>query len=107
MSLLAPCDAQSFHLAIQVAALEPQDLRGPAHVAVVLFEFAHDVIALVSGPSFLEAGESASGRPGGNGGGLGAAVVLVQVGRQMAALDAVASGHDHQPLYEGLELPDV
>src|SRR5207245_8505738 len=100
MSLLARCDAQSFHLAIQVAALEAQDFRGPAHVAVVLFELAQDVSALVSGPRFLETGESAGRRPRSTGGNFGAAVVLAHAGRQMAALDAVASGHDHQPLHE-------
>ena len=86
MSLLAPCDAQSFHLAIQVAALEPQDLGGPAHVAVVLFELAHDVIAFVSGPSFLEAGESAGRGPRSTGGDLGATVVLAHAGRQVARI---------------------
>ena len=34
-------------------------------------------------------------------------MVLVEAGRQVSALDAVPRDHDHQPLHQVLQLPDV
>ena len=47
-------DSQGLHLSIEVAALESQSFGGARNVALILFEFAEDVVALVGGSRLLQ-----------------------------------------------------
>ena len=47
-------DAEGLHFAIEVAALEAENFRGAADVAVAVFQFAQDVVAFVGFAGLLQ-----------------------------------------------------
>ena len=73
-------DSQSFHLAIEVAALEAQHFRGAAHVTVILVQLLEDVIPLIGIASLVQAGEFGPRGP--------AASIAINQRRQMLTLEA-------------------
>jgi len=96
-------DAERLHLAIKVAAFESQDFGGAADVALLLVQRAKDVVALVGGTGFLQAGEARVGKLGWgrdasrSGAGSG----------QVAAFDALTRHHDHQAFHQILKLAHI
>src|SRR5437899_4590195 len=89
-ALLAEGNAEGLHFPVEVASLQPQYLGGAAHVSVVFLELPQDVIALVSGARFLQAGKSARPGPGG----AGPPGVPVEVRRQVSPLNPLARHHN-------------
>src|SRR5690348_8984102 len=82
---------QRFHLAVEVAALQTQNLGGAAHVAVVLIQFLEDVVALVGGASLVQGRGLAK---------QAAAAITVDQRRQMLAVELEGGGiHDHDTLH--------
>ena len=53
--LLADADAEGFHFAIEVAALEAEEFGGVAYVVAGFFNLLEDVFALVGVAGLLEA----------------------------------------------------
>jgi len=53
-SLASDGNSERLHLAVEVAALQAQNLGRAADVALVFFELAQDVVALISGARLLE-----------------------------------------------------
>jgi len=53
-SLASDGNSQRLHLAVEVAALQAQNLGRAADVALVFFELAQDIVALISGARLLE-----------------------------------------------------
>ncbi len=54
LRLLAYADAERLHLAVEMAALKAEQLRGAAHVVARLFDFLEDVLALVGVARLLQ-----------------------------------------------------
>src|SRR5271166_2922414 len=86
--LLLCRNPQTFHLAIQVAALEAEHFRGAAYVAVILVQFFEDVVAFIGRSRLVQCGTLAAG--------YATAAIAVHQRRQMFALEARSGGiHDH------------
>jgi ABC-type spermidine/putrescine transport system permease subunit II len=90
---------QRLHLPIQMAALQPQDLGGPRHVAVVFVQLLQNVVALVSGAGLVQRGKARRGR---------SSAFTMDQRRQVLALNLVRRWvHDDQPLNYVAQLADI
>ncbi len=89
-------DAERPHLAIQVAALDAQHLRGARHVAVLLRQGAKNVVALepIAGLVQWQHGLDVGRRR------LAGVGWIASQKRQIGRADPIARHHDHQPLDE-------
>src|ERR1041385_8653417 len=97
-SLLLHRNSQRLHLAVQMAALQPQDFRRARDIAMVLIQLLQDVIALIGGACLVQRGESCCG----------SSAFAMDQRRQVLALDLVrARVHDHQPLNHVAQLAHV
>src|SRR5450755_2057330 len=93
-------DSESFHLAIEMAALEAEHFGGAGHVAVILVEGFEDVVALVSVTGLMQRGEFALGGA--------AAAFTVNQRRQVFAVEARGRGiHDHDAFNNVAQLAHV
>src|SRR5204863_7505174 len=86
-SSLLGSNPQSFHLPVEMAALQAQDLGSAADVAVVLIELFQDVVPFVGGAGLMQGREFAAR-------GATSAIPMDQ-GRQVFAVETHGSGiHD-------------
>src|SRR5712691_2291160 len=99
-SLFFDRDAQRFHLAVEVAALETEHLGCASYVAVILIELLEDKISLVSVPSLVQRRELVAR--------CAPVAVAINQWRQVLAVEPRGHGiHDHDAFDHIAQFADI